>query len=127
MQMIFVEGGSFKMGSKKGNPDEKPVHKVILSDFMLAETEVTQELWQAVIGKDPEELRFKGCDKCPVENVSWDDAQEFIKKLNELTSKNYQLPTEAQWEYSARGGTHKEGFKYAGSNKLDEVAWHGVA
>jgi formylglycine-generating enzyme required for sulfatase activity len=93
----------------------------------MGETEVTQELWRAVMGKDPEELRFKGQDKNPVENVSWDDCQEFIKKLNQQTGKTYKLPTEAQWEYAAGGGSSNR-TKWAGTNSesdLGEFAWYG--
>ncbi|MFN0199943.1 MAG: formylglycine-generating enzyme family protein, partial [Bacteroidia bacterium] len=98
--------------------NEKPVHSVTLSAFYMLETEVTQKLWQAVMGNNPS--YFQG-DNLPVENVSWNDGQVFIQKLNKLTGKAYSLPSEAQWEYAARGG---QNFKYAGSNNLDEVAWY---
>jgi formylglycine-generating enzyme required for sulfatase activity len=83
--------------------------------------EVTQEEWRAVMGKDPPELQFKGCDKCPVENVSWNDIQEFLKKINKITGNKFRLPTEAEWEYAARGG---EKFKFSGSKNLNEVGWY---
>ena len=128
--MIFVEGGKFMMGSEEGVYNEEPIHEVTLTDFLLAETEVTQELWWAVMG-DSEKLAFKDCDrchdcdKCPVGTISWEYAQKFIEKLNKLTGKNYSLPTEAQWEYGARGGKNwKDGFTYSGSNNIDEVAWY---
>ena len=92
-----------------------------LSDYYIGETEVTQELWTAVMGNNPS--NFKG-NKKPVEKVSWDDCQEFVKKLNQLTGKNFRLPTEAEWEYAARGGNKSKGYKYSGSNTIDDVAWY---
>lgn len=122
--MVYIKGGTFLMGDDKSeNNDEKPAHSVTVSDFYLAKTEVTQAQWRAVMGSDPPELNFKGCDQCPVESVSWDDVQEFIKKLNAKTGKKYRLPTEAEWEYAARGGG-KQTYTYAGSNTVDEVAWY---
>ena len=124
--MIAVEGGTFQMGatSEQGGDaydNEKPVHRVTLSSYYIGETEVTQKLWQAVMGKNPS--KYKG-DKRPVEQVSWNDCQEFIKKLNHLTGKNFRLPTEAEWEYAARGGDKSKGYKYSGSNTIDNVAWY---
>jgi len=119
--MIKVEGGTFKMGSKRGNSDEKPVHQVTLSSFSIGQTEVTQELWEAVMGSNPS--YFKG-SKLPVEKVSWNDCQTFITKLNQLTGKTFRLPTEAEWEYAARGGNKSKGYTYSGSNKIGDVAWH---
>jgi hypothetical protein len=101
--------------------NEKPAHNVTLSDYMIAKTEVTQGLWIAVMGTNPS--YFKGYD-LPVESVSWDDCQEFIKKLNQLTGKTYRLPTEAEWEYAARGGKKSKGYQYAGGNSIKEVAWY---
>ena len=101
---------------------EKPVHNVTLSDYYMGETEVTQELWEAVMGTNSS--NFRGLNK-PVENVSWEECQEFIAKLNEMTGKNFSLPTEAQWEYAARGGNKSHGYKYSGSNTISEVAWYG--
>ncbi len=126
-KMIKVEGGTFSMGatSEQGSDaydDEKPVHSVTLSDYYIGETEVTQELWVAVMGSNPS--RFTGDNQRPVENVSWNDCQEFIKKLNSLTGKEFRLPTEAEWEYAARGGKYSRGYKYSGSNNADEVAWY---
>ncbi len=122
--MVRVEGGTFTMGAEQGSDadsDEKPAHQVTLSTYSIGETEVTQELWQAVMGSNPS--NFKGA-KRPVESVSWDDCQEFIKKLNENTGKTFRLPTEAEWEYAARGGSKSKGFKYAGSNSIETVAWY---
>ena len=124
--MIKVEGGTFTMGatSEQGSDaydDEKPTHNVTLSSFYLCKYEVTQALWQAVMGENPSNL--KG-DNLPVEQVSWDDCQTFITRLNNLTGKNFRLPTEAEWEYAARGGNRSRGYKYSGSNVLSDVAWY---
>ncbi len=126
-KMVKVEGGTFEMGAtrEQGNDtydDEKPMHKVTLSDYYIGETVVTQNLWKAVMGNNPS--RFTGDGNLPVERVSWDDAQEFIAKLNRLTGKVFRLPTEAEWEYAARGGRKCKGYKYSGSNNIDEVAWY---
>jgi len=125
--MVRVDGGTFTMGatSEQGNdafPDEKPAHQVTLSTYSIGETEVTQALWQAVMGSNPS--YFKG-DNLPVEKVSWDDCQTFISKLNTATGKRFRLPTEAEWEYAARGGSKSRGYKYSGSNKIKDVAWYG--
>jgi len=122
-KMVGVHGGTFMMGSNDSDADdnEKPVHQVTLSTFSIGETEVTQELWQAVMGDNPS--WFKG-PKRPVEEVSWDDCQTFIDSLNSLTGRNFRLPTEAEWEYAARGGKRSNGYKYAGSNNIEEVAWY---
>ena len=121
-KMILVEGGTFYMGSDSGDINEKPVHSVTLSDYMIGETEVTQELWQAVMGDNPS--YFKGNMQRPVEKVSWNDCLDFIEKLNELTGEHFSLPTEAQWEYAARGGRYYEGYVYSGSNTIGNVAWY---
>lgn len=124
--MIRVDGGTFTMGatSEQGSDadsDEKPAHQVTLSPYYIGETEVTQALWEAVMGNNPSE--FKGNNK-PVETVSWDDCQEFIRKLNQKTGLSFRLPTEAEWEYAARGGKKSLGYKYSGSNTLGNVAWY---
>lgn len=126
-----MEGGEFMMGYAPNRDEEvvgnwikeraTPLHKVSLPPFCVAETQVTQALWEAVMGKNPS--RFKGAER-PVENVSWDDCKEFIEKLNALTGKNFQLPREAQWEYAARGGNKSHDYIYAGSNDIAEVAWY---
>ena len=126
--MVRVRGGTFRMGSEKKDKDaynsEMPAHDVTLSDFSIGRTEVTQALWRAVMDNNPS--NFENCDQCPVERVSWDDIQEFLQKLNALDpGKNYRLPTEAEWEYAARGGPpSKQNFVYAGSDKIDDVAWY---
>jgi len=126
--MVYVQGGTFTMGatSEQGSSDpwddEKPTHSVTLSNYMIGQTEVTQALWQAVMGNNPSE--FKGDSRRPVETVSWDDCQEFLRKLNSLTGQRFRLPTEAEWEFAARGGVNSRGYKYSGSNTLDNVAWY---
>ncbi|MBR3938826.1 MAG: SUMF1/EgtB/PvdO family nonheme iron enzyme [Bacteroidales bacterium] len=127
-KMIAVQGGTYTMGatSEQGSDaysDEKPAHNEYVSDFMIGETEVTQELWQAVMGSNPS--NFTGDMQRPVERVSWDDCQTFIRKLNQLTGQNFRLPSEAEWEYAARGGNRSNGYKYAGSNSVGTVAWYG--
>ena len=124
--MIAVKGGTFRMGatSEQGSDaesDETPVHQVTLSDFKIGETEVTQALWKAVKGSNPS---YYSGDNLPVERVSWDDCQTFIRKLNSLTGQTFRLPTEAEWEYAARGGNKSRGYKYSGSNTIDDVAWY---
>jgi formylglycine-generating enzyme required for sulfatase activity len=120
-EMILVEGGTFNMGGNV-HGDEKPIHKVILSAFSIGKYPITQAQWKAVMGNNPS--HFKG-DDLPVETVSHDDIQEFLRKLNQLTGKTYRLPTEAQWEFAARGGNKSKGFEYSGSNNLNDVAWFG--
>jgi formylglycine-generating enzyme required for sulfatase activity len=121
-EMIFVEGGTFQMGSDSGDPDEKPLHTVTLSAFNIGKYEVTQAQWTAVMGDNPS--NFRGCENCPVEWVSWFDVQRYISKLNIQTGKNYRLPTEAEWEYAAKGGKSSKGYNYSGSNDLNSVAWN---
>ena len=125
--MVYVEGGTFTMGatSEQGSDassDEKPTHSVTLSNYYIGETEVTQGLWEAVMGSNPS--YFKGNSRLPVESVSWEDCQRFISKLNSMTGQQFHLPTEAQWEYAARGGSRSRGYKYSGSNDLGSVAWY---
>ncbi len=124
--MVHVDGGTFMMGADDGDEgarnNEKPTHQVTLSDYYIGETQVTQALWQAVMGENPS--RFKGDPNRPVEYVSKVDCQEFINKLNALTGKPFRLPTEAQWEFAARGGNKSKGYKYAGGDDIDKVAWY---
>ena len=126
-KMVSVEGGTFTMGAtaeqvSNASSDEKPAHEVTLSSFSIGETEVTQALWQAVMGSNPS--YFTGDLNRPVEMVSWNDCQTFITKLNEMTGKTFRLPTEAEWEFAARGGNLSQGYKYAGSNTIGDVAWY---
>lgn len=126
--MVYVEGGTFTMGctSEQGSDcssNEKPAHSVTLSAYYIGETEVTQGLWRAVMGDNPS--YFKKGDDYPVEQVSWQDAMAFCSRLSELTGNTYTLPTEAQWEYAARGGNKSRGYKYAGSDYLESVGWYG--
>ena len=125
--MVKVDGGTFTMGAtaEQGSDaydSEKPTHRVTLNTYYIGKYEVTQEQWEAVMGSNPS--RFKGANK-PVESVSWYDCLEFIEKLNQLTGLHFRLPTEAEWEYAARGGNKSKGFKYSGSNSLGNVAWYG--
>lgn len=127
MEFVKVKAGIFTMGciSQQGD-DCKYVanssYRVRLTqNYWLGKYEVTQAQWRMVMGRNPSE--FKNCDNCPVEWVSWDDIQKFLRKLNAKTGKNYRLPTEAEWEYAAQGGAKSRGYKYAGSNNVSEVAW----
>ena len=140
--MVFVEGGTFLMGQSGAveqsvvrasagsedddspRADELPVHEVTVSDFYISKYEVTQAQWEAVMGENPS--YFPSGGDYPVENVSWNAVQQFIAKLNELTGENYRLPTEAEWEYAARGGKYSRGYRYSGSNNVDEVAWYSA-
>jgi len=121
-EMIFVEGGTFQMGSSSGESIEMPIHAVTLSAFYIGKYEVTQAQWKAVM--ESTRSYFKDCDHCPVEYVTWDDVQVFIRKLNVQTGKNYRLPSEAEWEYAAKGGKHSKGYTYSGSNDINDVAWY---
>ena len=116
-KMIAVKDGTFQMGNGYYG-----VHQVTLSDYYIGETEVTQELWSAVMGSNPS--YFTGNMQRPVEWVSWNDCQTFISKLNQLTGETFRLPTEAQWEYAARGGNKSKGYTYSGSDAIDDVAWY---
>jgi len=128
-EMIAIEGGVYYMGSdaSDAHDDENPVHKVRLDDFYLCKYEVTQAQWEAIIGDNPS--YHKDCDDCPVENIMF-RVEEFIEALNQVTGKNFRLPTEAEWEYAARGGQFMasldEGtdYKYSGSNQIDKVGWY---
>ena len=124
--MVYVSGGTFTMGgtSEQGSDadnDEKPTHSVTLSSYYICKYEVTQALWRAVMGSNPS--KFKG-DNLPIENVSWNDCQTFINRLNSYTGRNFRLPTEAEWEFAARGGNYSRHYKYSGSNYISDVAWY---
>jgi formylglycine-generating enzyme required for sulfatase activity len=143
--LVYVAGGTFTMGctAEQGNScpaDEKPAHQVTVDDFYIGKYEVTQAQWKAVTGRNPS--KFKR-DYCPVEQVSWDDivgtsgdymtirniqyyANGFIYKLNKRTGRQYRLPTEAEWEYAARGGANSQGYKYSGGDVMSNVGWHEV-
>ncbi len=121
--MIQVEGGTFTMGATNGKytmKDEIPRHEVTLNEYYIGETEVTQALWKAVM-----KGRSNSGSNKPITSVSWDDCQEFMTKLNALTGKTFRLPTEAEWEFAARGGNKSKGYKYSGSNNPKDVAWFG--
>ena len=126
IDMVKVEAGTFMMGAtsemQNSWDDEKPVHQVTLTnDYYIGKYEVTQALWQAVMGSNPSE--FKG-NNLPVEQVSIKDCQKFISKLNKMAGRRFRLPTEAEWEYAARGGKNSRGYQYSGSNKISDVAWY---
>lgn len=129
--MVSVEGGTYTMGQPDPNisctgcsSDECP-HEVTVRSFEIGKYEVTQADWRAVMGSDPPKLRFKGCDDCPVEGVSWDDVQGFLRKANaKYPGKNYGLPTEEEWEFAARGGNRSKGYTYAGGNTAGKVGWY---
>ena len=126
-KMVKVDGGTFTMGATPEQGDdayssEKPAHQVTLSSYRIGQTEVTQELWTAVMGYNWS--HFTGDMNLPADQLSWSECQEFITKLNQLTGKTFRMPTEAEWEYAARGGKQSKGYKYAGSNNIDEVAWY---
>lgn len=125
--MCYIKGGSFLMGAtpEQGSDafdDERPVHQVTLNNYYIGKNEVTQELWQAVMGNNPS--KFKGNRK-PVENISWSDCQDFVTKLSAITGKKFRLPTEAEWEFAARGGIKNHGYKYSGNNAPDNFVWYG--
>jgi formylglycine-generating enzyme required for sulfatase activity len=141
IDMVFVEGGTFTMGCMPekgdncyvpvdklsirgyGRDPERPAHSVTVGDFSIGRYEITQKQWKRVMGARNNPSHFKG-DSLPVENVSWNDVQEFITKLNQQTGRKYRLPTEAEWEYTARGGAKSKGYRYAGSNMNSDVAWY---
>ncbi|MDP4821252.1 MAG: SUMF1/EgtB/PvdO family nonheme iron enzyme, partial [Saprospiraceae bacterium] len=126
VSMVLVEAGTFNMGctgeQTSCDPDESPVRTITLDSFYIGQYEVTQAEWEDMMGSNPS--NNMGCDECPVERVSWDDVQEFIDSLNAFTGLNYRLPTEAEWEFAARGGNASLGYQYAGSNTVDSVAWY---
>lgn len=133
-EMVPVEGGAFTMGATAeqggdADDDEQPAHEVTVSGFAIGKCPVTQALWEAVTGENPS--RFKGDPSRPVERVSWEDCREFIEELNarlglpDASGRSFRLPTEAEWEYAARGGNRSRGYKYSGSDDIGEVAWYG--
>ncbi|MCD6011164.1 MAG: Sulphatase-modifying factor protein [Flavipsychrobacter sp.] len=136
IQMIFVKGASFFMGCDDHKfldaeyDNEKPLHRVSVGSYYIGKYEVTLGQWRRIMGVKPHpytgiDYGNKNCDDCPVVKVSWEDVQEFIKRLNAKTGKHYRLPTETEWEFAARGGKYSKAYKYSGSNKITDVAWYG--
>lgn len=120
-EMVKVDGGTFSMGSYSGDRDEQPVHSETVGTFYIGRTEVTQKLWAAVMGTNPS--KFRG-ENLPIEMVSWFDCQEFVDRLSRITGRIFRLPTEAEWEYAARGGNKSRNYTYSGSNDVYRVAWY---
>jgi formylglycine-generating enzyme required for sulfatase activity len=128
IDMVFVNGGKFKMGCRGDDAgcisDERPIHEVKVGDYYIGKYPVTQKQWASVMGINPSHFDGDGWENLPVEQVSWDEIQEFIRRLNVMTGKKYRLPTEAEWEYAVRGGTKGKGEKFFGHKFLDDVAWY---
>lgn len=133
MEMVWVQGGSFTMGSNATPKGVKltyalarPEHRVTVDGYFIGRYEVTQGLWQAVMGENPS--KFKGSANLPVESVSWTEAQEFAMRLSQMTGRRFRLPSEAEWEYAARGGSKSQRNPYAGCNRnqLDNHGWYCV-
>ena len=122
-EMVLVNGGKYKMGSTGGAQDELPVHEVILDDYYIGRFEITQDQWETVMDQDTSQRYFKDCGSCPVERISWFNAMEFIEKLNKMTGSHYRLPTEAEWEFAARGGVLSKKYKFSGSKNVGGVVW----
>ena len=125
-EMLYIEGGSFNMGSNEGSDNKKPAHQVTVSSFYMSKYEITQSQWTAIMGNNPSKYATSFDFNHPVNQVSWFDTQEYLKKLNAKTGKNYRLPTEAEWEFAARGGNKSKGFIYSGGADIDAISWNQV-
>jgi serine/threonine protein kinase len=123
IEFIWVEGGSFIVGSKDGAKNERPLHEAVVDSFYLSKYPITQSQWKAIMNSNPSRFKTNGAD-CPVENVSWYDCEKFIEKLNNQGQYAYRLPSESEWEYAARGGLKSKGYVYSGSNAINDVAWY---
>ena len=123
-ETVLVQGGSFQMGSNGDGENEKLVHIVTLNSYYIGKYELTQKQWRDVMRSDPAKLAFSGCDDCPVERVSWEEVQIYLQQLNLKTGKHYRLPTEAEWEFAARGGNSSKNYTYSGSDSIVDVAWY---
>ncbi|HAW52635.1 MAG TPA: formylglycine-generating enzyme family protein [Flavobacteriales bacterium] len=121
IEMVYVEGGEFIQGSF-AEYDEKPLHSVHIENFFISKYEITQRQWKRIMGYNPSFFNY--CDECPVENVSWKDVERFIEELNRQTNLNYRFPSEAEWEYAARGGKNSKKYVFSGSDDPDQVAWY---
>ena len=119
--MVFIEGGSFEMGNPNGGEDEKPLHIVNVANFYMCKYEIRAKEWKQIMGNNP--CYFVGCEDCPVESVSWNEIQNFINKLNELSEKKFRLPTEAEWEYAAKAGKHTTYNDFSGNKEIGAVGW----
>ncbi len=122
IELVYVSGDTFMMGHDHGEPDEKPAHWVFLDDYYIGRYEVTHEQWKTVM--NTKHVSYSGCDSCPVDYLSWNEAQSFIKTLNQKSGKKYRLAYEAEWEFAGRGGKRSGGYLYSGSDNIDDVAWY---
>jgi len=120
--LVYIQGSNFQMGDRKGESIESRVHSVSIKSFYIGKFEVTQKQWKQITGSNPSS--FPQCEECPVERISYDDAKMFLNLLSEKTGKKYRLPTEAEWEFAARGGVKSMGYIFAGGDKIDKIAWN---
>ena len=122
IDMVLVKGGKFTMGNDSESIDRRPAHRVILKDYSISRFEVTEQQWKAVMGSNPSKYSY--CEDCPVTDVSWTEAMAFVNKLNEKTGKHYRLPSEAEWEFAARGGKQGRLYQFSGKRGPQPIAWY---